>query len=351
MREKTRVFALILALLMAFGLTACGASSEAADAYAGNGKYQTSADMPANEPAMAPMESEIAYDEVVMEEADFIMSTTASTGRTDGAEVATSETPSFAEKIIYSGHASIETTDFDNAIANLEHIVKLYDGFIENANSGGNTRRQNDGTTALVNRWADYTVRIPSQSFDAFMSAANEVIGNVTNSGRSAQNVTSQYTDYEARLESLTIQEDRLLALLEQSGDLESLITLEARLSEVRYEIESIERNLRNLDQRLAYSDVSLYIQEVEIYTPTVPVTRSFGEKLSDAFSDGWTGFTRGLQNFVIGLAEALPTLILWIIIIVVVVIVVIKLNRKRKVRRAAKLAAKAAEAKKEAEE
>ena len=347
MREKKRVLALILVLLLAFGLTACGASSEAA--YNSSAKY----DMAVDAPAMAPMEPEIAYDEVVMEEAtiDFSTSTSGTVGGADDSEMAAVETPSFAEKIIYSGHASIETTTYDDAVARLESLVKKYEGFIENADSGGNTRRQSDGTTALVNRWANYTVRIPSKSFDTFMTAANDSIGNVINSGRRAQNVTSQYTDYEARLESLTIQEDRLLAMLEQSGDLESLIALEARLSEVRYEIESIERNLRNLDQRLAYSDVTLYIQEVEVYTPTVTVTRSFGEKLCDAFSDGWIGFTRGLQNFVIGLAEALPTLILWVIIIVVVVIVVIKLNRKRKIRRAAKLAAKAAEAKKEAEE
>ena len=78
------------------------------------------------------------------------------------------------------------------------------------------------------------------------MSAAGE-IGNVTSSGKSAQNVTSQYTDYEARLKSLYLQEERLLEMLGKATDLDSLITLEARLSEVRYEIERIERDLRHL--------------------------------------------------------------------------------------------------------
>ncbi len=335
MKERMRIPALLLTLLLALSLTACSAGSDAAMS-AGNGMYGVTADAPAMEP-MAP-------EDAVMEEADtnFSMSTTESLSQSDSIDPSGgAEVPAFAEKIIYSGHANIETTDFDNAIANLERTVKLYEGFIETSNTGGDTQRRNDGTTALVNRWADYTVRIPSARFDEFMAAAGEIVGNITSSGRSAQNVTTEYTDYEARLDSLTIQEERLLALLEESGDLESLITLEERLSEVRYEIESIERNLRNLDQRLAYSDVNLYIREVEVYTPTVPVTRSFGEKLSDAFADGWISFSRGLQNFTIGLVEVLPMLLLWLVILAAALLVIRKLVRRHRVKSAPQPAAK----------
>ena len=118
-------------------------------------------------------------------------------------------------------------------------------------------------------------------------------IGNVISSSRSQENVTTQYTDYEARLESLNIQEERLLAMLEESGDLESLIALESRLSEVRYEIESIERNLRNLDQRIAYSTVNLEIQEVEgLHAPpcrcSAPLERSSRMLSPTAGADLW---------------------------------------------------------------
>ena len=46
------------------------------------------------------------------------------------------------------------------------------------------------------------------------------------------------YTDYEARLSSLNTQEERLLDMLSKSEDVETLIALEQRLSDVRYEIE-----------------------------------------------------------------------------------------------------------------
>ena len=59
------------------------------------------------------------------------------------------------------------------------------------------------------------------------------------------------YTDYEARLSSLNTQEERLLDMLSKSEDVETLIALEQRLSDVRYEIESIERSLRNYDMQI----------------------------------------------------------------------------------------------------
>ena len=200
----------------------------------------------------------------------------------------------------------------------------------------GDTQYNSDGTTSIVNRWAYYTVRIPCEQFEAFLHET-EGFGNVISTSRDAQNVTSAYTDYEARLSSLNTQEERLLDMLSKSEDVETLIALEQRLSDVRYEIESIERSLRNYDMQIRYSTVELDLREVEVYTPTVPVQRTFGEKLSDAFSDGWTGFVRGLQYFCLGLASSLPGLVLFVLIVLALFFLVRSILRKVKSGRKAK--------------
>ena len=185
---------------------------------------------------------------------------------------------------------------------------------MENSNVSGDTRWNKDGTTSVVNRWAYYTFRIPAEKFEYFLQLTH-TYGNVLSTSRSAQNVTSSYTDFEARLSSLNTQEERLLDMLSKSTDVETLIALEQRLSDVRYEIEAIERNLRNYDAQIRYSTIDLSIQEVELYTPTVPIRRSFGEKLEIALSDGWTQFVRGTQNLLLGLAASLPALILLLVL------------------------------------
>lgn len=333
MKKKNRLLSLLLVCLLL--LTACGAKEEAAAEAPAEAIPMT----PAETPAEAPAE-EIWIEDAVMEEAPAPeaeykehMNTT-SQGSSDGMSV--EEVKTYAEKIIYSGHVYMETTEFDEAVSALDKAVKEFGGFVQDSNINGHNYYE-DGVSVVKERRAFYTVRIPTDKFDAFMTLADG-IGNVTNSGRSAQNVTSQYTDYEARLSSLYTQEERLLKMLEESGDLESLITLEARLSEVRYEIESIERNLRNLDQKLAFSTVTLEIQEVEIYTPTVTVQRTFGEKLEDAFGNGWSRFVRRCQNFVLGLARSLPGLVVFVVIVGAAVLTFFGIRRK--IRRKAEKAA-----------
>ena len=238
---KTRILAALLALLLLIALAAgCSAAKS----------YDTAMDQTAS--SAPESNSATAMDWGTADTTDSIEMPAAEPTESASAEEETALDPAdFTEKIIYSGYLTMQTTKFDEALRQLEETITSLGGFVQDSSVQGNTRTYADGTTAVVDRWATYTVRVPADQFNAFLTQAGN-IGNVTDSGRSAQNVTSQYTDYEARLESLNIQEERLLAMLEESGDLESLITLEERLSEVRYEIESIERNLRDLDQRLA---------------------------------------------------------------------------------------------------
>lgn len=324
--KKKNLLALLLALTMLAAMfTGCGASS-----------YKYATEEAAAEAPSYPMEEPVEEEMAVMDSA-VQFSTAGGTSEDGKSKMEAQEVETYAEKIIYSGHSYMETTEFDKALAALEAAVKEFGGFVQDSNVNGTTRRNDDGTTKIVNRWGYYTVRIPTARFDEFM-LMTEGIGNVTSSGRTAENVTSQYTDYEARLSTLKTQEERLLSMLEESGDLESLIALEARLSEVRYEIESIERNLRNLDQRLAYSTVNLEIQEVEVYTPNATMQRSFGEKIGDAFRDSWKGFGRGCQNFAVWIVYALPTLLVLAFIAGGVIGIVVAARKADRRRKAAKI-------------
>ena len=272
--KKRSILAILLAALLALTIfTGCAAStnSMAADSApqtpgaSYNSKSEAAAaEMPMEEPAEA---EEFAYDTVATTEAG---GTAAETPEPDDSVA------DYTAKIIYTASVSIETTEFDKAVAALENQVQKIGGFVESSNVTGDTQYNSDGTTTVVNRWAYYTVRIPCDHFESFLHET-EGFGNVTSTSRDAQNVTSAYTDYEARLSSLNTQEERLLDMLAKSEDVETLIALEQRLSDVRYEIESIERNLRNYDMQIKYSTVNLDLREVEVYTPTVPVRPEAG--------------------------------------------------------------------------
>lgn len=334
MKKFSRLLALLLALaLLGLSLCACGAadskSTEAAAYYSNTTAAETPAEM--------KLESEMAEEEAVADSAAF--ATTTEVTEAGAMDAAVTDVSS---KIIYSADLLAQTTDFDAAIATLDAQIASFGGFIERSDVNGDTNYDENGVARIVNRWAYYVIRVPAARFEEFLRQT-EGIRNVTSLSRYAENVTSQYTDYEARLSSLRTQEDRLLSMLEKSEDVESLIALEQRLSDVRYELESIERNLKNLDMQISYSTVTLNLEEVEIYTPSVPVQRSFGEKLADALSSGWNRFVRNIQYFCIDLVSMLPGLILLVLIVLVCFLGGRKLVRRAKTRREKKAAAKAA--------
>jgi len=337
--------ALLLALLMFCSLTACGAKSEAA----------TEAVSTQGAPMMEEAKEEPMAEEVYLEEGWAAPDAAAEPEELEEmAAAGESSTPAapektMAEKIIYSANLSMETTTFDSAVASIESMIAEVGGYIQDSSVNGDTIYKEDGSTSIVNRYAYYNIAVPGEHFESFLNESG-TIGNVTHLSRNAENVTSHYTDTEARLKSLRVQEERLMAMMEQTGDLESLIALEQRLSEVTYEIESYQRTLNNLDRRIAYSTVTIELWEVEIYTPTVPVTRTFSEKLSDAFSDGWKGFVRGGQNFVLFLAEALPTLVLLAVIGGGAALIIRMLRKRGAAKREARAAEKKARANQKAE-
>ena len=225
-----QLLALLLAAFLLLGLLAgCSAASKTADSAAYDQATTTEANSAMSAPA-AGMDAMTDMDMVVTEDAAPESPMADSAAETEEGESETLDPEAFTEKIIYSGHVRLQTTAFDDTLAQLEKAVANCGGFVQDSSVDGSTRTMADGTTAVVDRWAYYTVRVPADQFEAFLNDTDG-IGNVISSSRSQENVTTQYTDYEARLESLNIQEERLLAMLEESGDLESLIALAARLS------------------------------------------------------------------------------------------------------------------------
>lgn len=235
----------------------------------------------------------------------------------------------YTEKIIYSASLYLETTDFDAVTLEVEGLIATYGGFVESSHQDGNTAYNSDGTSKVIDRFASYTLRIPSENFDGILRHAG-TLGNVVSSNRLAENITSAFSDQEALRTSLEIQEARLLEMMEQSQDIETLIALEARVSEVRFEIDSITRQLTNWQRDVDYSTVEIAVQEVEVYTPTVAVQRTFGEKLRDSFQSGLGNFAYGIQSLVLFAVANFLQLIVFAIFLVAFAVVFRKIRRKK---------------------
>lgn len=287
--------ALILALIALLSLCACGSAKSESAAYTASYAVEAPAEMPA----------------VTMDEMDFGgFSASAVSGSEEAPARENNELS--PEKIIYSGNATVETTDFDTAIEGLNALVSKFGGFIEQSSvNGSNYYSISRGYAA--SRSAYYTIRIPSESFRTIMNELS-TLGNVPYSHVYTTNITSEYYDTAARLKSYQVQEETLLALLEKAESIEDVLAVQSELSNVRYRIESLQSTLKNWDRQVSYSSIDVEISEVREYTPEAKM--SYGERLANAFRSGMVGFWDFLKDTLIWFAESLPALVILALVV-----------------------------------
>ena len=322
-----KFFSFILILALVFSLCACASKDKSA---------QMTVDEVRPVPAAAPVfeEYSMAADSVAYEAPAQKMSlSNGAAGAVKGAgSTAPTENP---DKIIYSADATVETTAFDETLAKIDELIEQYGGWVESSSiSGANYYNISRGHTGSRN--ASYTLRIPSEAFDEVMSGLS-ALGNVPYSHVYTENVTAQYYDTQARLDSFKTQEQSLLKLMEKAESVEDIITIESKLAEVRYSIESLQSSLNNWDRRVSYSTVYLSVEEVAEYTPETVVKPSFGQKLVKAVKDGFSTAGEVVSGFVLWLLEALPTLILVSAVIFGAFLLIRSAVRKRKAKKAEK--------------
>lgn len=230
------------------------------------------------------------------------------------------------EKIIRRASLDVETQDFDKLIQTIDTEINLLGGYVESSNISGRYYYSDNL------RYGNIVARIPKDKLEQFIGNVYD-ISNVVNKQESTENVTLQYVDTESHKKSLEIEQERLLALLEKVEKLEDILTLESRLSSVRYELESYERQLRLYDNLVEYSTVTLNIQEVERMTVTEVAKPSVWDRISNGFADTMYDIGEGVKNFFVWFVVNLPYLLIWVFIIVVSVLIGRKCYKKSKAK------------------
>ena len=227
-------------------------------------------------------------------------------------------------KIVYTASMRMESTRFDDARAALLAAVEDCGGYLESTDQSGSAK---EGS-----RWVSYTVRVPAVKYTAFLEQAGQA-GSVLNLNESAQDITLEYVDVQARLESLESKKARLEALADKAETTADLLEIENQLTEVQYQLESYTRQMKVMDNQVDYCTVDISLREVATLTPTGV---SFGERIADAFTGGWTAFAAFVQDAVVDIIYNLPLLIIFGILAAVLVPVLRK-RRQNKRRKAAK--------------
>ncbi len=213
-------------------------------------------------------------------------------------------------KLIKTVNMDVETEEFDGLITKLRERVGELKGYIESSNIRGNIRYQESRNAAI-------TIRVPSGELENFVNEVAE-ISNIVRRSENVSDITLTYVDVESRKKALEIEQERLHSLLEKAESVEDIITIEGRLSEVQYELQSYASQLLVYDNQVDYSTIHLNISEVKRLTPQEEP--SILERITEGFSDNFSAATKMLVDLFIGIIILSPYWGLWVLIVLAIV-------------------------------
>lgn len=298
----------------------------------GSGAVSSDSSAAYDKGAGAPQMNEAAPEEMYFAdgeygEDDYKSETWASdTGSTttDSAMSAVSDSKATADsgrKLIKNASMTVETLEFDAFLDNLEASVEQMGGYYENASVEGNDRYGSS-------RFADFIIRIPQERLGELTGKIGE-LGNILYQNETVEDITLKYTDTQARIQALKIQQDNLLALLEKAETVEDMITVESRLSEISYELEYYQSIKNTYDNQVNYSTVTMEVREVKKETPKAPKT--IWERMRSGLADTFDSIAYDFENLIVSLVVDFPYIVIFAVFAGVAVVIGRKIYKRVK--------------------
>ena len=331
---RNKILKLLVSGMAAISLiTACGSSSSADS----NAMYK-SAVAEGSAPMAAAAEADYDYADGLAVEESAEYRDEAGTGSTNVEEGGAQS----SRKLITRMNIEAETEELDPLVARIEARAVALGGYIESSSVYTSTSYYSSDRTG---READVTARIPAKKLNEFI-AELEGSSNITSRSRNVEDVTLSYVDTQAHKDALEAEKQSLLKLMDSAKSIEDIMAIETRLTDVRYELESIERQLRSYDNQIDYSTVYMNLREVKVYTPQESAT--VADRISKGFRESLNSVATGCVDFAVFFITHLPQFVVFIVVIIIIVLIIRALiamlrksRGKRKEKRQSRAAAK----------
>ncbi|HEV8490322.1 MAG TPA: DUF4349 domain-containing protein [Candidatus Limnocylindrales bacterium] len=189
---------------------------------------------------------------------------------------ASGDTAAFRDdaKIIRNGSLSLRVEDLDAAVRAGRDAIRAIGGYV------GASRQANNGDNSV----ASIAYRIPAARWDDALDTLRQ-LGTVLSEETDAVEVTGQIVDLEARIRNLRASETALQKIAAGATKVTDVLEVERRLTEVRGQIEQLDAQRADLEDRAGYGTLTVTygIQVVAVteaakgWDPATEVDRATG--------------------------------------------------------------------------
>jgi hypothetical protein len=219
-------------------------------------------------------------------------------------------------QIVRTAYVAMQVDDVAKTAFAVHGLVAKQSGVISNEQ----TQASGDYTSSMI------TAQIPSKNLDAFVADVSKM-GKVDSITVTADDVTTQVVDLDARIKALQTSVDRMTQLLAQAKQIDDLLAIETQLSARQSELDSLTAQRTYLATQVAMSTATITLSPVSTVEPVDAPGFLTG------LENGWAAFVSIVMIVVTALGFLLPFLLIALCVIVPVVVLAVRHSRKTRVR------------------
>ncbi|MBU5213155.1 MULTISPECIES: DUF4349 domain-containing protein [Heyndrickxia] len=161
--------------------------------------------------------------------------------------------------VIYNATLDMEVKKITQVQEQITQMVKQLGGYIVEQNMSQNTEERKDSSL---------TIRIPQEQFHSFLNKVKKLGVKTENQNISGQDVTEEYVDLTSRLKAKQLVEKRLTTFMNEAKDTKTLLEISNELAKVQEEIETIQGQMKYLENQTSLSTVTINLFEKTVVVP-----------------------------------------------------------------------------------
>jgi hypothetical protein len=204
----------------------------------------------------------------------------------------------------------IKTASMTISVANTSEAADKAAVMVEDADGRVDSRSENAGSDRGFAQ-TSVVLRVPAAKLDGVVREL-KTLGTVQSAQTTAEDVTAQRVDLDARIKALQTSVERLLAIMRDATDPDALITAEDALSQRQADLDSLRAQREALGDRIEYSTIDVTFMAQTIGGPAPKEYQGFGGQVER----GWDNLVFVVGNLVLLFGLMLP----WLTVMVIVV-------------------------------
>ncbi|MDD1705872.1 MAG: DUF4349 domain-containing protein [Methanoregulaceae archaeon] len=202
------------------------------------------------------------------------------------------------QKVIRTGSVNLEVGNVTTTLDPLKGIAIAHGGYL--------------GSMSVNTQYGDrlyavLTMRVPAREFDSTLTEI-KMLGTLKSESLSADDVTEEYVDLQARRTALANQLAQYNRIMEQAENVSEILDVQVQIERVQVELDRIDGRLKYLDNRVDYATITVTLEEPE------PVGGGEGFSIVTVINESIAGFLAVTAGLIILLISIIPLIILGII-------------------------------------